>query len=493
VVVGLDEGSFPGTGIEDPFLLDRERRRLSPDLPLRGRAPSERAYELARTLGEAGGDVLLTASVLEVSDDRALFPASAFLRGFRVASGDRTAGVEECLEALGPPASFVPEEGGALDETRAWLRSRGQRGYAAAVRGGHEALARGHEAERARASSDFTVWDGHVPAAEGREDPRAAGEVVSASRLETLIESPHRYFLRYVLGLEPVEELAYEPGQWLDPLERGKLLHEAFRSFMEELRRRGERPDADRHDELMREVLGGLIEGWRGRIPPPSEGAFRRQVRELRRTTRTFLRDESARAEEAEGVGFEVRFGFGDESPGLGSGEPARIEVGAAGTLHLRGSIDRVDRLPDGAHRVWDYKTGSPRRYSRADPFEGGRLQWLLYALALERLLERRGMDPGVATSGYVFPGGRGHGQRFAYRIEPGRIEHAGEILSRHLDMVREGLFPHAPDSGACRWCDYQRVCGDHEVRAGQTEAVLAELDEETGGVAARLARWRDG
>lgn len=493
VVVGLDEGSFPGTGLEDPFLLDRERRRLSPALPLRGREPTERAYDLARTLGEASGQVLLTASVLEVADDRELFPASAFLRAYRVAAGAPRAGVEACLEALEPPASFVPEAGTELEETGAWLLSRGRPGYAAAVRRERPSLAGGREAVRARASDDFTVWDGRVPAAQGREDPRSTGEVVSASRLETLVESPHRYFLRYVLGLEPVEELAREPGQWLDPLERGRLLHQFFRQFMEELRRRGERPDADRHGELAEEVLGRLIDGWRERIPPPSDGALRRQVREIRRTARTFLRDESARAEEAEGVGFEVRFGFGDAGGGPGSPEPAAVEVGPAGTLRLRGSIDRVDRLPDGAHRVWDYKTGSPARYSRADPFAGGRLQWLLYALALERLLRQDGTDARIATSGYVFPGARGHGQRFAYRIEPERVERAGEILARHLDLVRAGLFPHAPDRDACRWCDFELACGDADQRARQTESMLSALDEGAGGPARALASWRDG
>lgn len=493
VVVGLDEMSFPGTGIEDPFLLDRERERLSPELPLRGRGPSDRVYELARALGEASGDVLLTASTLEVADDRELFPSSSFLRAYRVAAGNPHAGVETCLEAVGPPVSFVPEAGGELDEVEAWLHQRDRVGYAEAVRSTRPPLARGHRAEQARASGDFTVWDGRVPSAAGREDPRATGTVVSASRLETLLESPYRYFLRYVLEIEPLEELAYEPGQWLDPLERGSLLHELFHRFMEELRRRDERPDADRHGELLEEVLGSLLEAWREQIPPPSEGAFRRQVREIRRTAHTFLRGESARGDEAEGIGFEVRFGFGRSTDGLGSAEPAPVEVGPAGTLCLRGSIDRVDRLPNGAHWVWDYKTGSPRSYSRADPFAGGQLQWLLYALALEWLLDRQEGEPRVTTSGYVFPGSRGHGQRFAYRVDPERVDQAGEALSRHLDLVDAGLFPHAPDADACTWCDYTRVCGDPEIRAREMTGVLAALDEGTEGPVRPLARWRDG
>lgn len=491
-VVGLDEGSFPGAGLEDPFLLDRERRRLSTEIPLRARRATDQAYELARALGETARRILLTSSVMDISDDRELYPSSAFLHAFRIATGDHRASFAACQEALRPPASFVPRPGGSpLEETEAWLEERAGRDYTEAVRGAYPLLAQGHRAEEARRSPAFSEWDGRVPSAAGIEDPRSTAAVVSASRLETLVESPYRYFLRYVLGLEPVDELAYEPGQWLDPLQRGSLLHELFRLFMEELVRRGERPDARRHEGLLAGLFEGLLERWHDRIPPPSEGAFRREVREIRRTAETFLRDEAARADEAEGLGFEVRFGFGDASKGLGSPDPVQIPVGATGQISLRGSIDRVDRLSDGGYRVWDYKTGSPRSFDRADPFSGGRLQWLLYALALQEILDRRGAREEVLTSGYLFPGALGHGQRFEYRVDANRVARAERMLALHLDLVDAGLFPHPPKRDACTWCDFRIVCGDPEKCAQEIGSVLAGLDEEEG--LAELRRWRDG
>lgn len=498
-VVGLDESRFPGTGIEDPFLLDRERERLSDELPLRGRRPSERVRDLARALGEAGGDVLLTSSVMEIADDRELYPASAFLRAFRVSVGDPRAGFEACLEALQPPASFVPEEDDeALDESAGWLSRRRGPGYAEAVRETQPLLAAGHRAERARASSAFTEWDGWVPSAEGgAEDPRRTGAVVSASRLETLLESPYRYFLRYVLELEPVEELDYEPGQWLDPMERGRLLHQVYRRFMERVSERGERPDESRHAGELEVVLEELVARRRREIPPPSDGAFRRELRELRRSAAVFLRDEADRAREAEGAGFEVRFGFGDEGGVLGSPDPVAVEVGPAGTLRLRGSIDRVDRRADGSYRVWDYKTGGTSRYSRAAPLQEGHLQWLLYGLALEELLAAAGRSGGVSTGGYLFPTTRGHGQRFAYRITPARVQEAGELLERHLGLAAAGLFPHTTEEDHCRYCDYREVCGDPERRAAQMKAILGRLEApgeaDPDELAERLGRWSDG
>lgn len=495
-VVGLDESRFPGRGIEDPFLLDGEREALPGELPLRGRGPSEEVRDLARALGSAGGHVLLTSSVMEIADDRELYPASAFLRGFRVARGEPRAGFEACLEALRPPASFVPEEGEALDGAAAWLTRRGRPGYAAAVRGSHPSLARGHRAERARASAAFTEWDGRVPSAGGgAEDPRRDGTVVSASRLETLIESPYRYFLRYVLEIEPVEELDYEPGRWLDPMERGRLLHQVYRRFMENLTERGERPDETRHAGELETILEKLVARRRREIPPPSEGAFRRELRELGRSAAVFLRDEADRAREAEAAGFEVGFGFRGEEGPLGSPDPVPVEVGPAGTLRLRGYIDRVDRLPDGSVRVWDYKTGGTSRYRRGDPFHGGHLQWLLYGLALDELLASGGEPARVSTSGYLFPTTRGHGQRFAYDVTPERVRRAGELLERHLGLVAAGLFPHTTEKDDCRYCDYRAVCGDPGRRAREMKASLVEMAAagDPDEAARRLLEWDDG
>ena len=485
-VVGLDESSFPGSGLEDPVLLDRERRELPGRLPRKGREPTARLHDLALALGACDGRVTLTASVRDVADDRELYPGSAFLRAWRVASGEPEAGFEDCLEALSPPASFVPSSGpggraAPASPAEAWLArpDRGTVGYLERVRSAHRPLGRGREAERRREGPAFTAWDGRVAADPERLDPRRSGEVVSPSRLETLVESPFRYFLRYVLGLEPVDELTYEPGRWLTPLERGSLLHEVFHAFMEEVTARGERPHADRHRELMDRTVDRLLEAWRERLPPPTEGAFRRESREVRATAGIFLRDEEDRAPEAEPAGFEVRFGRRGGRRGEGeldSPEPVRLELGEAGPLRLRGSIDRVDRLEGGGYRVWDYKTGSPSGYSRTDPLGDGRLQWLLYGRCLETLLERAGRPARVLRSGYLFPGERGHGERMDFRVDEAATERMADVLARRLDLAAAGLFPHPADRDACRWCDVEAACGGAERRARQVGRKLEAL-----------------
>lgn len=501
VVVGMGEATFPGRALEDPLLLDRERRALPLELPLRRRVPSERRYDLARTLGEAGGGVRVLASVRDVASDRELYPGSAFLRAHRVATGDPDRGLEACLRDLRPPLAFTAGAAGAAAPHEVWLarRDRGSAAYRKAVHARHAGVRRGRAAERRRASDRFTAWDGRVTADPARLDPRQAGVAVSPSRLETLVESPFRYFLRYVLGVEPVDELEREPGRWLDPLARGRLLHRLFHAFMSEVTDRGERPDPERHGPLLERLAERLLSEARRRTPPPTEAAFRRESRGVRRTAEIFLRDEADRAEEADPWAFEVRIGLDGADGSPGSAEPVELELGEAGPLRLRGSVDRVDRLRPGVFRAWDYKTGSTSGHDRADPIGRGRLQWLLYALALERLLGDDGAPARVVRSGYLFPGERAHGDRMEYEVDARAKARLEKVLTRHLDLVAAGLFPHAPDVDACRWCDFRLVCGDPEVRAREAARKAdATGPPEEGAAEARpassaLREWRRG
>ena len=118
------------------------------------------------------------------------------------------------------------------------------------------------------------------------------GPAVSASRLETLGACPLRYFFRYVLELEPPDELVIDSNAWLDPLARGSLLHEVFERFLRNLVKRGFVPQASRDEAELLNVLEALIERYRAEIPPPSEAVFRREVAQLRRTARIFLYEE---------------------------------------------------------------------------------------------------------------------------------------------------------------------------------------------------------
>ena len=55
---------------------------------------------------------------------------------------------------------------------------------------------------------------------------------MSATRLELLAKCPFGYFLRHVLKVKPPEEVDFDRSRWLDPLQRGSLIHEILCAFM---------------------------------------------------------------------------------------------------------------------------------------------------------------------------------------------------------------------------------------------------------------------
>jgi hypothetical protein len=56
----------------------------------------------------------------------------------------------------------------------------------------------------------------------------------------------------------------------------------------------------------------------------------------------------------------------------------------------------------------------------------------------------------------------------------------------RLLDLLRDGLFPHAMAKEDCRYCDYESVCG------GVLEAAARSKSKLAGATLPALAAFRD-
>ncbi len=117
------------------------------------------------------------------------------------------------------------------------------------------------------------------------------------------------------------------------------------------------------------------------------------------------------------------------------------------GEHHVRGRVDRVDRLPDGGHELIDYKTGE--RKSEAD-LESD-LQLALYRLAAR---EAWGLEAGTGSYYYVLDG-----DKVAAPVRPDDAER----VERTVLQVGEGIlgqdFEPRPSPAVCSWCDYRLIC----------------------------------
>lgn len=461
-VLGLDEGGFGGVGVSDPLLLDEERAALPAPLPTSVDLAGERLYRLGLNLTGLRGEVTFSYSTRDPVADRGQFPSPLLLQAHRLATGRPEATYGDLARSLGDPAGYTPRgESPPVDSDEAWLARLAAGPVLAAARAAvlaaFPALARGQRLLAARSAVALTPYDGQIAPDPDRLDPRRNPDLVlSASRLELLAQCPLAYFFRHVLGVAPTEEIARDPGRWLDPAQRGSLLHQVYRDFYDRL---GGRPSGDpREEALVDQVCEEAIARMQAEVPPPGEAVLQRERAEILAAGRTFLACERADPDPGRPALFEVSFAS------------VPIPLLAGGSLALHGRIDRIDRVGEHCYRVWDYKTG--RAYDPGGTILGGsRLQPALYALAAEALLRQDGFDPAaeVAAAGYRFPTERGLGQTWVPEGDPVGATQAA--LADLLDLLRAGTLVAAGDERACRYCDFRDAC-DARAAVAMTAAV---------------------
>lgn len=470
-VVGLDEQRHPGSGLQDPILLDAERtavNRVSDPraLPLLGDAPVRMSEQFRRLMARTR-DRRLTLSypTLAIADRRERFPASGLLEMYRRAVS-RDATYAEVAEAVERDGFVDPQPLTAADW---WLLRRftgSEEGIAQAIHAVYPGLAAGAEAVAARASEDITPYDGKLSANAEQLDPRRNGRVYSASGLESMASCPYQYFLKSVLRIEPLEELKFDPDAWLEAHHAGSMMHEVLQQGMDELCASGKKPHAAFAPRL-REIAEEALRRWRGMVPPPGEAAFERRRLELLETCDIFLRLEEEACRTVTPKYFEVSFGFGEDSEdSIAMPEPLVLPLGGGKSIQVRGRIDRVDHdeARDEWH-VWDYKSGSTYQYDRGGRLQCGmKLQHALYARAVTAMLARRKMSGKVTKSGYYFPTAKGRGARIDRQCSDAELK---KVLNDLCDVMANGYFLHA-EVDRCKSCPYGEVCGGKDLAATQ-------------------------
>jgi ATP-dependent helicase/nuclease subunit B len=471
-VVGLDASRSPGSGRQDPLLLDHDRGRLAPgSLPRAGELLEERRYALAALLARLRGRVTFSYSAWDASEGRNLSPSPVMLQALRLRSGDPAADYRALHAATRPICGPVPAGSGLLDGIDAWLHKldEGQgrlRHGVDVVRRAYPGLDAGLRARDESRAGRLNAHTGAVAPRPELLDPRqqGGGVLLSASRLETLATCPLRYLFRYVLQVPPLDDIEFEPDRWLDPRQRGSLFHSVYERALSEASGAGIDAASPRLAALAAAILEDEIGRARHLVPVPSEAVFERERRGLRDDLEVFL--EMLREEDGRWLAVEWRFGFaGDEAPGVAPAAELRLPSGAA--VYLRGAVDRIDELPGGKLAIVDYKTGGTWGYGEeSGVYSGGRrLQHALYTHAVEQLFGRR-----VERAAYHFPTRKGEGHRLPY--ERARLDRWPEILEQLFDMIAAGWFPPPFDKEVpCKFCDFKAICRVREDNFGKVHS----------------------
>ena len=485
LVPGLAERMFPRKIIEDPLLLDGDRRKLGASLPLQEDRIAEERLALRLAAGAARRKIVFSYPSIDLQKGRSKVPSFYLLEVMRASEGrlpdfeslERDA-ADSSGARLGWPAPRDPSA--AIDETEhdlAFLsdalrqdtpeeQAKGTGRYLMNV---NAALARSLRARYQRGLNRFTSVDGYLdPSSDAKRvllEQRFGSRAFSVTALERFAACPYRFFLHAILRLRPRETV--EQITHLDPLTYGRILHVAQYQILQKLQEERLLPVRSHNLaaalEVCEHVFGQVAEQFGEDLAPAIERIWRDELARVRTDLRGWLRQES----EAPGgwVPHRYEFTFGMKPQGPADPTSVLDEAVLRSGLRLRGAIDLVEKRDDGKVRITDYKSGRVRVPEGAVLLGGESLQPILYSLAYQALTG----DEVVAARLYYCTERSGYTER---QVEPN--EEALEVVSefqRRVDKaIEEGFFPASPRQG-CAYCDYLPVCGPSaEVNAKRKE-----------------------
>ena len=502
-VVGLDAERTSGTTRQDPLLPDAVRRAIGrtrlPDMNDRRTVVIER---LGVALSSLRGRVTLSWSLRGSSEGRDGGPSPLVLQTFRVLTQDARSDYAALREATMPPACAVPRAFDSpvarpLDRRDVWLQAiAGTPVFLEATDAVREAfpmLRRGLAARAMAASPALSEYHGLVAAAGPLLDPtRVHAVAISPSGLETIGKCPLQWFYKYGLGIRAPDDPEFDGETWLDPMQRGSLLHEVYETFVRRfLGAQDVLRDREASMASMTTIAASVIEKWRGLQPPPSESVFSAEVVELYAAGRAFLQLERQVLERGETLRWhDIEYGFGET-------EPAMYRLSDGRTIRLRGRADRIDADGDTSLRIVDYKTGSPSPYRpdpKSGPFNGGRLiQPAAYAEAIGAALKRP-----VTSFEYRFPTQKGGNAIVSF--DAADLASTRAVVTALVDHVTDGRFLPTTDHHDCRYCDYAPICrvstsdfATHSPRAAWASENATRLPEYASMLARRSTPRSEG
>lgn len=487
IMPGMVEKSFPPVIRQDAILLDSERQALSAALggnetgpiPLKaGRRLAEERLLFRLAAGAAEKKLILSFPRLDSATGGERLPSSFILSAVEALDGKTAdfASLEnhEAFSRVSLSRAATEEPEHALDAVEFDLSvvqhalDAGKTSDAAYLGKLSPFFRQGLRAELSRwGSRHFTAYDGVLGSPEARkmlrESYRVTGRGVSPTRLETYAGCPFKYLLGSILGIKKMIEP--ERARTIDPMDRGKLIHDILYEFYEEIgRQRGVAFKLKESDaEKLLSGAGKALERFEKTGVTGYRAMWELEKTDILSDLRTFFILELGENEFLPAY-FELRFGMEEseeKDSRFSTAKPVLIPVGKE-SIMLRGRIDRIDISPSaGQARVVDYKTGI--KYGKQNDFKGGTmLQLPLYLKAAQQLLENLDGNIRVRGAEYYFMTGRGDFRRVGFDAEELDKQEAelGQILRTIASGIDSGFFPACPTDDICKYCDFSLICG---------------------------------
>ena len=474
-LVGMDYQKFPGNSNGETLLLETEIHPFQHLLNNNQKNKIEQLRLLQLILSRRE-KICLSFSGYHTTAQREQSPANLFFQLFRFQKKNINLDYSIFYQDLSPARSFIPENSiEILDEGEFFLYFAKQEKMDLQSLYAQKYITfwEGIRADRIRTEGGFNAYNGNIQVNADITDPRKnRGIVLSASKLERIAYCPYLYFLLDILKIKPPKEMAYDPFTWLDPLERGLLLHKIFERFYRILlsssNGRKVAPSYSQHWNLLKETAEESLAERRRYLAPPGELVYEAEKKEILESCQIFLKEEEEihKRYSNHPLYFELAFGTRDnEHEILGKIKAIELKIPDGNRISIQGKIDRVDVLPDGTFLVIDYKTGSSRDYKKKNPFRHGQqIQHALYAMAVEDILAKKevGYELKVSESGYYFPTTSGLGNIVLYQQH--NREQVLEIINILLDLVTKGNFAMIQKAEELICKDYREIMEQNQV-----------------------------
>ena len=478
-IPGIAERLFPRKIAEDSLLNDVHRKKLDASLPCNpDRVEAERTA-LRLAVSAAKEKVILSYPRIDSEKGRQRVPSFYALEAIRAAEG-RLPMFQELAERartqdatrVGWPAPADPNQ--AIDDAEydlalldALLDKTPEEtvGTAHYLLSANPHLARALRFRARRWLRRWTKADGFVepsPAAVEAIAKHAMSErSFSPTALQTYADCPYKFFLYAIQRLAPRDEV--DAIEEMTPLQRGSLIHEIQFRLLSQLQSDGNLPVTTDNLKTALEQLDQEIQSvaatYYDDLAPAIERVWRDGIATVRSDLREWLRRMSI--DESGFVPWRFELSFGLPKHRMHDANSVVEAVELACGVRLRGSIDLVEQKRPDRVRVTDHKTGR-RTVAKGSVVEGGSsLQAVLYGLVAEQLFADSLVESGRL---YYCTAGGSFEDRPVQLDEQAR-EAADQVVKTIANALSEGFLPAAPKEGACRWCDYQTICGVNEER----------------------------
>ena len=420
-VVGMQDDVFPQRRVEDPLIPDAERARAG--IREIGDGADEERLLFQLLLDSAGKHVWFTHSTGD-GFAKVLRP-SRFVRA--IAAAPLPAAAERVERTQGRPS---------LRQLQLLVKS-GTQG----------------------------PFDGYIPSLL----PLVAGKLqaLSPTQLENFGECPHKFLLKYLLGVEDLDHPERELQ--VHHRDKGTLDHGVLERFYSALTPQDYEEafaSLPRLPERQIDRLAALVDEAFDRheqdVPPFNPTVRSIERRATRRLLREFVVDDLAElaATGLRPIHFEYQFGSVSARRPEPKAPAFTVDTGNAMALRVEGTIDRIDRSGT-KFRIVDYKSGKAGRHNdlAAKIDRGVRLQLALYAMAVTEIFGVEAHD----VSGTIKPLVRGDQKpKFGFELQE-KKDRLLETLRIFTSAIRDGVFPAFPgresDFDSCKYCPVNHSC----------------------------------